>query len=121
MAKPTDEQLAKAQAYGVEIDARWSASTLEEKLAEAQQKADATAVVVPPNVDRDAGGPIEPIAQSAPVNEGVPVLLLRDFWDADGARHSKGEVVNVPTATARALLEAGKGKRADPLPGEVLQ
>lgn len=48
----------------------------------------------------------------------APILLNRDYWDEDGARHAKGEVLKVDVETAKKLIKEGKAERADPLPGE---
>lgn len=47
----------------------------------------------------------------------VPVVLLYDFW-ADEKRIQKGTKLDLPVATAKALIEAEKARRADPMPGE---
>ncbi|WP_104401825.1 hypothetical protein [Vibrio penaeicida] len=50
----------------------------------------------------------------------TPIILRRDYWDESGKRHSEGAQVNVSVTTAKALIQAGKAERADPLPGEAL-
>ena len=37
----------------------------------------------------------------------IPVTILRDFWDADGKRHHKGKVVEVPVEAALDGVESG--------------
>lgn len=37
----------------------------------------------------------------------IPVRILRDFWDADGVRHHKGTVVEVPVDAALDGVESG--------------
>lgn len=37
----------------------------------------------------------------------IPVTILRDFWDAEGKRHHKGKVVEVPVEAALDGVESG--------------
>jgi hypothetical protein len=37
----------------------------------------------------------------------IPVRINRDFWDANGARHRKGKVVEVPVEAALDGVESG--------------
>ena len=37
----------------------------------------------------------------------IPVRINRDFWDADGTRHRKGTVVEVPVEAALDGVETG--------------
>jgi len=37
----------------------------------------------------------------------IPVRINRDFWDADGKRHHKGTVVEVPVDAALDGVETG--------------
>lgn len=37
----------------------------------------------------------------------IPVQIKRDFWDADGKRHRKGTVVEVPVEAALDGVESG--------------
>ena len=48
----------------------------------------------------------------------TPVKLLRDYWPEENNRVLAGEVVELPSAEARRLIDAGVAERADPLPGE---
>lgn len=48
----------------------------------------------------------------------VPVKLLRDVWDEEGKRLPKGDELDLPLDFAKQLIEEGKAKRNDPLPGE---
>lgn len=89
------EQLtAKAEAAGMEVDGRWSKETLIEEMK--------------------AKGLIED--EKKPVL--APVLLHRAYWPEEGKRVDAGEVVELPTADAKALIAAGKAERADPMPGD---
>lgn len=67
-----------------------------------------------------AAGLETPVAGTDETAKGAtaPVLLKADYWDADGTRHKKGTVIDLPPAEARKLMEGGKADRADPLPGE---
>lgn len=47
-----------------------------------------------------------------------PVRLLFDWWDGQGNRHSRNDVVNVNINDALKLIEERKAERADPLPGQ---
>ena len=49
---------------------------------------------------------------------GAPVLLSHAYWDAEGARHEAGTVVELPLTEAKAMIKSGKAERADPMPGE---
>lgn len=45
---------------------------------------------------------------AAPAKEKlIPVRIERDFWDADGKRHRKGTIVEVPVETALDGVETG--------------
>lgn len=48
----------------------------------------------------------------------APVLLHRAYWPEEGKRVEAGEVIELPTADAKALIAAGKAERADPMPGD---
>lgn len=48
----------------------------------------------------------------------APVKLLRDYWPKENERIEAGTVLDLPTADAKRLIEAGVAERADPLPGE---
>ncbi|HEX5935679.1 MAG TPA: hypothetical protein VFY63_16090 [Pseudorhizobium sp.] len=43
------------------------------------------------------------------------VRLLYDWWDGQGIRHPRDEVVDLPLNEAKKLLAEGKGERADEL------
>ena len=47
----------------------------------------------------------------------VPVMLLRDYWP-ETERVAAGTKIDLPSAEARRLIDAGVAGRADPLPGE---
>lgn len=49
----------------------------------------------------------------------TPVLLLRDYWDAEGNRHGKGATIDIPVSIAKQLIAARKAERSDPFPGET--
>lgn len=40
-------------------------------------------------------------------DELIECQIKRDFWDADGKRHGKGTIVNVPTDAAMEGIETG--------------
>lgn len=42
-----------------------------------------------------------------PAERLIPVRIERDFWDADGNRHRKGTVVEVPVDAALDGVETG--------------
>ena len=48
----------------------------------------------------------------------VPVKLLRDVWGEEGDRLPKGDEIDLPLDFAKQLIEEGKAKRNDPLPGD---
>lgn len=92
---PTKDELTKrAEDAGLEVDGRWSKETL----IEAMQHA---------GIDTSDGKP-----------KTVPILLRKDVWGDDDARHAAGSVVDWPVDAARRLIAAGKAERADPMPGE---
>ena len=37
----------------------------------------------------------------------IPVQILRDVWDADGNRHRKGQIIEVPVEAALDGVESG--------------
>ncbi|WP_167522469.1 MULTISPECIES: hypothetical protein [unclassified Mesorhizobium] len=47
----------------------------------------------------------------------VPVRLIRAHWIKE-ERHEIGKVLELDTAEARRLINAGVAERNDPLPGE---
>ena len=48
----------------------------------------------------------------------VPARLLYDWWDAQGVRHVRGTVLDLPINEAKLLIGQRKAERADPLPGD---
>jgi hypothetical protein len=48
----------------------------------------------------------------------TPIRLLYDMWADEEKRIPAGTVLDVPVATAKQLIVAGKAERADPLPGD---
>lgn len=84
----------QAEELGIEVDQRWSDETL-------QKKIDANLAMTPKTKAKTA-----------------PVRLLYDVWDAEGDRQPKGKVVDMPLDQAKVLIKAGKGERADPMPGD---
>ena len=48
----------------------------------------------------------------------APVKLIRDYWPEEDKRIAAGTKLDMPTADAKRLIEAGVAERADPLPGE---
>jgi hypothetical protein len=50
--------------------------------------------------------------------KNAPVALTHAYWDDKGTRHEVGTVIELPTKDAKALIEAGKAVRADPMPGD---
>jgi len=48
----------------------------------------------------------------------APIRLIRDTWVGETRVRADGEVIEMPTADARRLIDAGVAERADPLPGE---
>ncbi len=48
----------------------------------------------------------------------VPVKLLRDVWNEEGARLPKGGEIDLPLDFAKQLIAEGKAERNDPLPGD---
>lgn len=52
--------------------------------------------------------PVEDKKPAASATEKlIPVRINRDFWDADGNRHRKGKVVEVPVEAALDGAESG--------------
>lgn len=45
--------------------------------------------------------------KQAPKERLIPVRIERDFWDAEGKRHRKGTVVEVPVDAALEGVESG--------------
>ncbi len=58
---------------------------------------------------------VKPVASD---EKTAPILIYRDYWDSDGARHPSGATVMETPAKARELISEGKAERADPMPGE---
>ena len=48
----------------------------------------------------------------------VPIKLVRDTWVGEKRISADGTIIDMPTADARKLIDAGVAQRADPLPGE---
>lgn len=48
----------------------------------------------------------------------APVRLIRDYWAKEDERTPAGTILELPTADAKRLIEAGVAERADPMPGE---
>lgn len=48
----------------------------------------------------------------------APIKLLKDYWDADSRRMKANMIIDLPIKEAKALIEAGKAVRADPMPGD---
>lgn len=46
----------------------------------------------------------------------TPVRLLRDYFAEEDVRTPAGEVVDLPVAEAKRLVESGVALRADPMP-----
>lgn len=46
----------------------------------------------------------------------TPVKLKADFWDHEGTRQNKGEVIKVSKDEAARLIKAEAAERTDPLP-----
>lgn len=108
MAKPTDEEL-KAQQEAVARKAAEEAELARMQAEEDAKKAAEAAAAAKAEEEKKAA---EAAAKLAPVK------LLRDFWPEEDKRVQSGEVIELPAATARLLIEAGVAERADPLPGE---
>lgn len=83
----------QAEELGIEVDQRWSDETLQKKI--------------------DAK-----LAETPAKAKTAPVRLLYDTWDENGERQPKGKVVDMPLDQAKVLIKAGKGERADPMPGD---
>jgi len=97
---PRKVLLEQAAALGLDVDGRWSVETLAEKVSLAQQ-----------NKARKEESDFAAAKK-------VPVRLLKNAFPLADKKVAKGEVVEVPVATAKMWLEAGVAVRADPLPGE---
>ena len=48
----------------------------------------------------------------------IEVMIVRDFWDADGKRHCAGTTVRVPVETALDGIESGALARVKKQKGE---
>ncbi|MCA1403703.1 hypothetical protein I6F26_03685 [Ensifer sp. IC3342] len=57
-------------------------------------------------------------ADAAKDKKLIPVKLTRDVWDEEGNRLPKGGEIDLPLDFAKQLIEEGKAKRNDPLPGD---
>ncbi|HET7413890.1 MAG TPA: helix-hairpin-helix domain-containing protein [Pararhizobium sp.] len=53
------------------------------------------------------GNPPSTDAPKSSTEKLIPVRINRDFWDADGKRHRKGTVVEVPVEAALDGVETG--------------
>lgn len=50
-------------------------------------------------------------AKASKSTQTVPVRIKRDIWDADGERHRKGAVIELPIEAAMDAIEAGAVSR----------
>lgn len=53
-----------------------------------------------------------------PTTKTAPVKLLYDYWPDEDTRKPRGEVIELPTVEAKAMIANGKAVRADPMPGD---
>lgn len=91
--------LEQAEALGMDVDKRWSAETLAEKVAEAieDQKAEAK--------------------KAYKKEKKTPVLMIRDGFAEEDVRIRAGTVADVSLDVAKKWIDAGVAKDARPLPG----
>jgi hypothetical protein len=98
----------QAEELGIKVDGRWS----EERLQSEIDKALAAPAKDPLDHDGDGKkGGAKPATLS--------VFLLYDTWIDDvRIRANPEEAVDLPRDRAKELLNVGKARRADPLPGD---
>lgn len=73
---------AQAEALGIKVDGRWSDERIQQEI--------------------DAAG-----KTAKPAERLIPVVVKRDFWDREGARHRKGTIVEVTVEAALDGVESG--------------
>lgn len=101
----------QAAELGIKVDGRWSDERIQEeidaKLAEPAPDPDGN---LP---DPDLQQQRDPLDHDGDGKKGgaapalIPVRVKRDFWDAGGARHRKGTVVEVSVEAALDGIETG--------------
>lgn len=57
------------------------------------------------------GGDDSKPAKASKSTQTVPVRIKRDIWDAEGERHRKGTVIELPVEAAMDAIEAGAVSR----------
>lgn len=108
--------IAKAQELLVEVDEDWDDDRLRAEIQMAREgRADLQVKgAVPPagygDVNYDS-------ATKQDKEPEIPVTLEADYWDANENRISKGTNLNLRKSEASKLINEGKAKRNDPLPG----
>lgn len=108
--------VAKALELLIEVDEDWDDNRLRAEIQQAREgRADLQAKgAIPPAktgaVDYDS-------ATRADKEPEIPVTLEADYWAAEDERTPAGSNINLRKSEATRLIDQGKAKRNDPLPG----
>lgn len=95
MAEQNPDLLKQAEELEIKVDKRWGDERIQSEIDKALGKE-------PDPLDHDGDGKKGGAAPAL-----IAVHVLRDVWDGDGNRHSKGSVVEVPVNDAMDGIEAG--------------
>jgi hypothetical protein len=82
-----DDLKKQAAELGISVDNRWGEERLQQE------------------IDKALGEPKR--GDKKPAANLIPMRVNRDVWDADGNRHRKGSVIELPVDEAMDGIEAG--------------
>ena len=93
----------QAEELGIKVDGRWNDERLQEEIDKALSAEPKKAEPFGGKGDHDGDGK----AGGSAAAKLVPVMIKRDFWDANGARHRKGTIFDATVDEALDGVESG--------------